>query len=603
MIWGSKIQSSIEKAETALLRKQKSDGSWVGEVELNPGPTAQAIMLHEALNLTLEEKIRSGAVNYILRMQNADGGWSPHSGAPSDVSLSLECYLGLRLAGMGRGDGRLVTARKKIFELGGIEKANPWTRLYFGYLGVLPWEKVQKIPIEMVFIPKWWPIQLEHLSYWVTTITIPMALAGAVGPGKSSPYAKEVQDELEIYEGRVKSKLNGLSLILRKKAIKKALKIIEKFTEEQGDFGGNSCTAMNVLMAFHRMGLEKEEPFQKGLKCLMGYAIQSENEWHLQTCQSHVWDTGFSLLALSKEKNGLGATWLKQRQIKNVKGQWSFNVDAEPGSWCFGDRHNHYPVTDCTAMALMALGKDDKSFLKSKDGDLACRWLMALQHKAGGWSAYQKYERGKFLNKLLKFKDIPEALVDLPKADVSAKVLEALCNFRNNPEVEKCIEKGREFLLSSREKNFLWKGNYGINYIYGTSFVASGLRKIDGEARSEWATAPREFFLKTQNKDGGWGEPEESYRDSSLAGIYESSVVQSAWALMGLNSCDDGSESVRKALLQGAEYLISKQHDDGAWVEDRFLGTVFPEVVYFRYELYPIYFPLMALQKMKQSIN
>lgn len=75
-----KLSSAIEKAEIALLKKQKSDGSWVGEVELNPGPTAQALMLYEALEQHLDEKIKSGAVNYILRMQNNDGGWSPTSG-------------------------------------------------------------------------------------------------------------------------------------------------------------------------------------------------------------------------------------------------------------------------------------------------------------------------------------------------------------------------------------------------------------------------------------------------------------------------------------------------------------------------------------------
>lgn len=301
-----------------------------------------------------------------------------------------------------------------------------------------------------------------------------MALAGAVGPGVRSPISKKIKEELGLKEELApSSKIKKISSILQGKAIKKALSIIDGFTEEHGDFGGNSCTAMNVLLALHRMNLQNEDRFKKGLKALLNYAVQAESEWRMQTCQSHVWDTGFSLLALSKLKDERGSLWLKQRQIKDIFGQWNCNVKAEPGGWCFGDRHDHYPVTDCSAMAIMAVEKNDETFLNSNDGKRALKWLLAMQHESGGWSAYQKYERGQFLNKILKFKDIPEALVDLPKADVSAKVLEAICLYKNNDEAQAGIKKGREFLLSKREENLLWKGNYGINFIYGTSFITS----------------------------------------------------------------------------------------------------------------------------------
>lgn len=112
------IQAAISKAEDALLKKQNKDGSWIGEVELNPGPTAQIVMLFEAIGQKLDESKRLGAVAYILRTQNKDGGWSPHGGAPSEVSLTLECYLALRIAGSKPDDEVLVKARKKIFELG-----------------------------------------------------------------------------------------------------------------------------------------------------------------------------------------------------------------------------------------------------------------------------------------------------------------------------------------------------------------------------------------------------------------------------------------------------------------------------------------------------
>ncbi len=40
------------------------------------------------------------AMNEILRYQNDDGGWSIYPGGPSNISLSVKCYLAGKLMGM-----------------------------------------------------------------------------------------------------------------------------------------------------------------------------------------------------------------------------------------------------------------------------------------------------------------------------------------------------------------------------------------------------------------------------------------------------------------------------------------------------------------------
>lgn len=611
------LDQSIARAEEWLRTRQHKDGSWVGEVELNPGPTAQVVMLHAVLRRPFPAKLGPKAKLYIERTQNSDGGWSPHGGAPSEVSLTCECYVGLRLLGVPASASVLKRARARIEALGGPAKANPWTQLYLAMLGVIPWNLIYRTPVEIMLAPRWLPIQLSDLSYWVKTITVPMALLGSLGPAPAIDEAAKLASELKVAQGDFSHPLShpmiapfravGSSLQrtlpgLKKRAQRRAWEMIATFTEANGDFGGNTCTAMNVLMALYQEGREDSPEFRAGFDALMSYGWETESEWHVQCCQSHVWDTGFALSALTPASDngqsaGRAIRWFKERQITNVSGDWRKNAKADPGGWCFGNHHDHYPVTDCTALALLASAKHDSSFGKSEAARRAVNWLLAMQHEEGGWSAYERFKRGQWLNKVIKFKDIENALVDIPKADVTAKVLEGLASVRkDHPEVEDALQRGRAFLLKSREANGLWKGNYGVNFLYGTAFSAKALREIDGVAASDWATATRAFFLGHQNKDGGWGEAEESYRDSALIGKGPSSPVQSAWALLGLAAGYGGSAAEDDAIERAVAYLAEHQREDGIWDEKLFTGTVFPGMVYFRYELYPAYFPLMALR-------
>ncbi|HEV3137494.1 MAG TPA: hypothetical protein VGZ26_06310, partial [Pirellulales bacterium] len=48
---------------------------------------------------------------------------------------------------------------------------------------------------------------------------------------------------------------------------------------------------------------------------------------------------------------------------------------------------------------------------------------------------------------------------------------------------------------------------------------------------------------------------------------------------------------------RGIRYLLRTQREDGTWAEPEFTGTGFPQVFYLRYQLYPMYFPLLALSQ------
>ncbi len=73
-----------------------------------------------------------------------------------------------------------------------------------------------------------------------------------------------------------------------------------------------------------------------------------------------------------------------------------------------------------------------------------------------------------------------------------------------------------------------------------------------------------------------------------------STASQTAWALQGLIAAGEAADPRVQA---GVSYLLERQTADGDWDEPEYTGTGFPRVFYLRYDLYRIYFPLLALAR------
>jgi hypothetical protein len=77
-----------------------------------------------------EEELTTCAANAILRDQAADGGWPAVPGGASDLSISVQAYLALKLAGHKPNRPHMVAARRVIRSLGGVDRANAATRRF-----------------------------------------------------------------------------------------------------------------------------------------------------------------------------------------------------------------------------------------------------------------------------------------------------------------------------------------------------------------------------------------------------------------------------------------------------------------------------------------
>jgi squalene-hopene/tetraprenyl-beta-curcumene cyclase len=640
-----RLHHSLERARTAALKLRRGGTFWEGELELNAAPSAQFILLGALLSdgaRWLTEGRARGAARYILRTLNDDGSLSPYRGRPGHRSLTLEGALALRLVDLkfgwpdeqeralaGRSLERMKHFLEESLKSASAEALFRSTEVFLGLLGLLPWERIPKLPLELLLAPERAGIELT--AYWIRTVSIPMALLGSIPartiaatlPTETETLRTEFSEFLkpETSPGFLRGalrRLGGLAGELPRVDLLRARAEdrIASFTESNGDIGGNPYAAFFCALYWDRL----ESPTawqrvrkQRALDALLDYAVEDARasllkpEWRLQTNLSTIWDTSFFCSAFESRTPELDSTmgWLSEQQIRDTRGDWCRNIAAAPAGFSFGRGHDHYPVTDCTALALLALHRhrgDD--FLSDVQATTAAEFLLGFQAPDGGFAPYEKprLSNPAWWNRRIPFQDIPTEIFDRTKADVSGKVVEALALFRRSPlqsRIEAALDQARTFLMSTREEDGTWIGNYGVRKIYGTAFSVRGLRAIDRRPKREWAAPAVDFYLKMQNPDGGWGEHEDGSR-------CESSTVQTAWALLGLLACTKNparSSRAMQSIDRGLEFLVSRQQESGFWDEPRHLGMVFPGTVNFRYEFYPAYFPMMALDEALRAFS
>ncbi len=415
----------------------------------------------------------------------------------------------------------------------------------------------------------------------------------------------------------------------RRKAIKAAEKWMLTRFEHSDGLGAIYPPIVWSILALRSLGYDDESPeLKECYRQLDSLVIEDEESGtaRLQPCKSPVWDTALTLRALSaggirRDSPAVrrAVDWLLDRQILRT-GDWAETVDVEPGGWCFEYANDFYPDSDDTAMVLMALRAqfedpaeqagalppqfnlvteptppvDTKDELARTERsttaiDRGLKWMLAMQNDDGGWGAFDRNNNRQFLCHV-PFAD-HNAMIDPSTPDLTARVIEALGRLGRklgDPAVDRAVA----YLRDTQQPDGSWFGRWGVNYIYGTWQVITGLAAVGVPADDLAIVAGANWLLSCQQPSGGWGESADSYEQPELRGQGPTTESQTAWAILGLLAA--GYEQ-HPATIRAIRFLVRSQYDDGTWEEPEFTGTGFPQVFYLRYHYYPIYFPLMAL--------
>jgi squalene-hopene/tetraprenyl-beta-curcumene cyclase len=537
----------------------------------------------------------------------------------------VKAYFALKLLGDDPALPHMVRAREVVLSLGGAERVNTFTRFYLACLGQISFNSCPSIPPEVVFLPKWFYFNLHNLSAWTRVMILPLGIVTTLRPVRQIPKNLGIR---ELYLDHACANVLGIPApgfprtwkdfflrldqllkkyeespihSLREHALKAAEKWLISHLENSEGLGAIFPSMVYMLVVFRLLGYTDDHPsVVKAHKELKDFYIEEGDTIRLQPCVSPVWDSGITLHALAEtgispdhESIQRGTQWLLDMEVR-VASDWAKKArKVEPSGWFFEFSNSHYPDTDDTAMAILSLKR-----LGGTRAQAAIRrgvnWLLAMQNSDGGWAAFDKTESRPILE-YIPFAD-HNAMQDPSCPDITGRVLESL---GHNGETIKHpnIQQAVDFIHSQQDASGAWWGRWGVNYLYGTWQVLTGIKSVGQDMSADFVQRAANWLRSVQKPDGSWGETCASYDDPTLKGTGESTASQTAWATMGLLAAAGPNDPDVK---RGIEWLITHQAKDGAWDESQWTGTGFPKIFYLKYHLYRHYFPLMALARYRR---
>jgi squalene-hopene/tetraprenyl-beta-curcumene cyclase len=600
-------RTTLARATRRLLTLQSEQGWWKGELETNVTIDSEDLLLRHYLGI-LEPAAAEQTAVWIRSKQRPDGSWATYFGGPSDLSTSVEAYTALRIAGDPPDAAHMRRAAAFIREAGGPGASRVFTRMWLALIGLWSWETVPTLPPEQILLPSWAPLSVYAFGCWARQTIVALSIVTALQPARAVQFDL---DELRgggeppsapgDFWGRLFVVLDRALHVYGRRPVgparRRALRIAEQWVvdrqERDGGWGGIQPPWVWSIVALHALGYPLDHPvIVKALEGLDGFTISDDEGRRVEACQSPVWDTALSLVALLDA--GVDRTdpaivracdWLAAQEVR-THGDWAVKRrDLAPGGFPFEFANENYPDVDDTAVIVLGMHRAGRDPTGAADRALA--WMLGMQSRSGGFGAFDVDNTSR-LSAKLAFCDFG-AVTDPPSADVTAHVLEALAHL--GLAGEQAGRSALDWLLREQERDGSWFGRWGANYLYGTGAVLPALAAC-GLAEHESVQAGVEWLERVQNPEGGYGEDLRSYRDRSWSGRGVSTASQTAWALLGLHA---GGVADGEAAGRAIRWLCETQKPDGGWDEPYFTGTGFPGDFYLNYHLYRDVFPVMAL--------
>ncbi|MFH5926405.1 squalene--hopene cyclase [Roseomonas xinghualingensis] len=621
------IEADLRRATEALLNEQRPDGHWIFELEADATIPAEYVLLRQHLGEADDPGLERKIGAYLRRIQGDHGGWPLFHGGAFDISASVKAYFCLKMIGDDPASPHMARAREAILAHGGAARANVFTRILLAMFGEISWRHVPTIPVEMVLLPRWFPVHLSKMSYWARTVLVPLLVLQALRVRARNPRSVRVQELLTAKRPRTRRMrthqkrawalfFNGIDgglkvaepfwpRPLRQRAIERCVQFVTERLNGEDGLGAIYPAMANAVMMYDALGYPPEHPDRAiARQAIEKLLVAREDEAYCQPCVSPVWDTALAAHALMEVGGEAAATaaargldWLKPLQELEVKGDWAeIRPHLRPGGWAFQYRNPHYPDLDDTAVVVMAMDRARHQLPIGDRYDEAIargtEWTAGLQSGNGGWGAFDADNIRHYLNNI-PFAD-HGALLDPPTADVSARCVSMLAQLGEKPESPR-LRAAIDYLEREQEADGSWFGRWGVNYIYGTWSALCALNAAGFDNSRPSVRQGADWLISIQNADGGWGEDCESYKlDYRGHEPAPSTASQTAWALLGLMAAGAVDHP---AVARGIEYLRRTQDENGLWQQEAYTGGGFPRVFYLRYHGYPKFFPLWALAR------
>jgi squalene-hopene/tetraprenyl-beta-curcumene cyclase len=593
---GAAAIETRERLAERLLAARVEGGHWVGELSSSALATATAV---GALALAEREgapapggsDVIARGRAWLARNRNPDGGWGDTVRSASNIaatalvwgafglarpvdteeveaSASAERWI-RRLAG-GIDAGHLHAALADRYGKDRTFSAPIFAFLSAsGRLGEEGWTHVAALPFELALVP---PAFLGAVRLPVVSYALPALVA--IG---------------QLRHHRRPSR-NPLARAVRDRAREPTLRMLPVLQPASGGYLEAVPLTSFVVLSLLAAARTGHEVVRRGLKFLVQSA-RPDGSWPVDTDLA-TWVTTLSVVALGADALTEGdrsrlREWILSCQHRDVHPY----TRAAAGGWAWTDRSGGVPDADDTASALLALavlGGEAASRAAAASG---VDWLIGLQNRDGGIPTFC---RG--------WGALP---FDRSSPDLTAHALRAWAAWRphlaphRQAAVGRALDRAVRYLQRAQCPDGswvpLWFGDEGapgeINPVYGTARVLPALAAVAAERPLAEALRARgrEWLLRAQNRDGGWGGA-----PGLASSLEQTALAVSAIAVPAPAGAATRTGPAEDALQRGIAWIVERT-DRGRDTPASPIGLYFARLWYFE-ALYPLIFAAAAMR-------
>ena len=632
---------ALASATAQLLSLQGEDGGWEGEMVWCPMLTAQYVLLHHIIGRPLEPGRRRRVLRSFERTRLDGGAWGLHEHASPHLFVTALVYVAARLLGVERDDP-LVEPARRFIQAEGIEGIPSWGKFWLALLNLYDWRGVNAVLPELWSLPRRLPL---HPSNWYChTRLIYMAMAAIYARRFQAPVTPEIaalREELfpqgfaAVDFSAARNRLREADLYARPSVwlrvgyelarmfnrfhVKRLRArctdaIVRQIRWELQTTSHTSISPVSGLLNMLALWLRDPDDadFRQALAKLDDWIWEDEEEGaRVVGARSASWDSGFALQALAavpgldgvEDALRRGADFLLGEQIAVSFEGFREAYRSDPrGGWCFAGGWHGWPVSDCTAEAVLGILAAGRGAAHADALRDAAGFMLRSQNRDGGFGSYEARRSAFGLEWMNPAEMFGDSMTEQSYVECTASCLAALAACKEevphiaDGAVTDAIARADAWLRRTQGSDGSWRGVWGVQFIYGTLFGIRGLLAAGAGPGDPALRSACRWLLERQREDGGWGE----HHSGCLTGRYvphdQSQVIQSAWALIALLEAGEANWS---AIARGARYLLDTLGADGTWPRQDMAGVFFRTAL-LDYVLYRQYFPLHALALYEQ---
>lgn len=600
----SAVDAAIARAHTYVRAQQSRDGSWPGATIAGADATAEAV-IGLAFAGALDPEDGRKCARAMIRLQLADGSFSPYQDGPGTLDQTSIVYAALLRAGEDPESAACKKAWQYITDQGGLLKTEMYTQVLLVAGGVLEPSALPAMPVTWVLIPG-----IERLlgtrftpAFTMIFMMLPALIRG-LGRGKR-PAPDGTLEALE--DARV-------------------CKYIASHQNPTGNLFGAINTSVMAILTYTALGVTlADDRLRRAVDDLRQWRQDSSDALEYVTFDSRVWNT--ALLVTALRQGGVSAEdpailraveyMITRQSFWPLPRDWQNPNLFTPrtGGWPFEDRNPHGADCDSTSEVLQALGNLQPLASRIQISvDAGLRWLYGMQNADGGWPAFARGQRGKdpgpfpisaldvptgLLATLKMMIEPPIQLGDPATEDLTGRVLQGLGQLGIRAD-DRHVAPAVRFLRNQLASNGAWWGRWECNYLACTSEVISGLVAVGVDVSRPPFAAAVQWMLARQNPDGGWGESVDTYEDPALAGTGASSQYVTGIVVCALIAAGHARSP---AIARAVQRLVDIQLKDGSWEGGPYQFVVQWPWPFYRLQMTPTIYPLRALTAYRNAVR